>query len=406
MPEAHRSDPLVRPVTADDFEQTLALGLEAFGDLPVGMARPTAEGFPAPGRHSWGAFEDGRLLGRAVGREYHSWWHGVAIATCGVAGVTIAAEERGAGLLDAIFRPLLADAAERGEVISTLYPSAPGVYRRFGYELVGALETVDIPTAELLGIRRPAVGVRTRRATLEDVPAVRDLYTAWAQEQNGPLTRGGVSFPATDQELLDSATAVTVAVDEDDRIVGYLIWTRGRGNGSEGRLTVEDAVAVTADAHRALWRMVATFAPVTPVVRLTTSGADLLRVVLPSASWQVVEARPYMLRLLDVEAAFSLLPAGALRGDAVFGVAGDRFCGTDGSYAVRASPEGVTCERVDDASTPEHAVFTPGGLALAWSGLQTCANLRMAGLLTGGTGADLLLDGLFRGRPLHIRDYF
>ncbi|WP_322936407.1 GNAT family N-acetyltransferase [Nocardioides bizhenqiangii] len=405
MSEAHRSDPVVRPVTADDFEQTLALGLEAFGDLPEGMTRPTAEGFPGPGRHSWGAFEGGRLLGRAVGREYHSWWHGAEIPTCGVAGVTVAAEERGAGLLDAIFRPLLAEAMERGEVLSTLYPTAPGVYRRFGYELVGALETVELPTAELQGVR-PPIGVRTRRGTLEDVPAIRDLYTAWAQEQNGPLTRRGVSFTATDQELLDDATVLTVAADEADRVVGYLMWTRGRGYGREGRLTVEDTVAVTVDAHRALWRMVATFAPVTPGVRLTTSGADLLRAILPSASWQVVEARPYMLRLLDVEAAFSLLRAGALRGEVAFEVAGDEYCGTDGAYVVRVSPAGVACQRVDLASSPERPVFTPGGLALAWSGVQTCANLRMAGLLKGGAGSDVLLDRLLRGRPVHIRDYF
>lgn len=408
MPHTDPSPHTVRPLTAEDFEQTLALGLEAFGALPEGMPRPTAEGFPGAGRHSWGAFEDGRLLGRVVGREFHSWWHGVEVPTCGIAGVTVAAEERGRGLLDALFPRVLAEARDRGEIVSTLYPTAPGVYRRFGYELVTALDTVEIPTAELLAVRPPA-GVRTRRASVDDVPAIREVYTSWAREQNGPLTRRGVSFGDPDEELLAEVTAVTVAVDADDRLLGYLAWSRGRGYGSEARLTVEDLVALTADAHRALWRVIATFAPVTPAVRLSTSGADLGRLVLPTASWQVVEPHPYMLRLLDVEAAFSLVPAGAVRGEAVFAVEGDRFGATDGHYRVRASPQGVVCERVDSVASPaaEPASFTPGGLALAWSGSQTSANLRMAGLLTGGdAGLDALLDALLRGRPLHVRDYF
>ncbi len=416
MPDADIPQRTVRPVTAAEFEQTLSLGLEAFGDLPEGMARPTAEGFPGPGRHSWGAFEGDRLLGRMVGREFGSWWHGVEVPTCGIAGVTVAAEERGRGLLDELFPPLFAEARDRGEVVSTLYPTAPGVYRRYGYELVAALETVELRTAELMGVR-PPVGVRVRRATLEDVPAIKGVYDAWAAEQNGPLTRRGVSFTATDEEFLGGPTAVSVAVDGDDRVVGFVSWTRGRGYGDEGRLTIDDLVALTPDAHRALWRMVATYAPVTPTVRLTTSGTDPARLVLPAVTWRVVEKDAYMLRLLDVAVAFSLLPARPVRGEVELVVAGDRFGGTDGRYRVTAADDGVTCERLGDDGrdagrgdgrgdgTP--ATFTPAGLALAWAGAQTAGNLRMSGMLTGGSPAgDAFLDVLLRGNPLHVRDYF
>jgi hypothetical protein len=52
-------------------------------------------------------------------------------------------------------------------------------------------------------------------------------------------------------------------------------------------------------------------------------------------------------------------------------------------------------------------VLTTRGLALLYAGVQTCANLRFAGLLTGGDPAeDPIWDGLFAGRPVHIRDYF
>ena len=46
------------------------------------------------------------------------------------------------------------------------------------------------------------------------------------------------------------------------------------------------------------------------------------------------------------------------------------------------------------------------GLALAWAGAQTCANLRMAGHLSGGMENDEALDRVLVPRPIHIRDYF
>jgi hypothetical protein len=46
------------------------------------------------------------------------------------------------------------------------------------------------------------------------------------------------------------------------------------------------------------------------------------------------------------------------------------------------------------------------GLALAYAGAQSCANLRMAGLLSGPDDHDAVLDALLGGRQTHIRDYF
>ena len=70
-------------------------------------------------------------------------------------------------------------------------------------------------------IPRPAA-VRTRRAVAADFDAIRAVYDAWAVAQNGPLSRRGVSFPATAEEFLDSFTGVTVALDE----AGRGLWVR------------------------------------------------------------------------------------------------------------------------------------------------------------------------------------
>src|SRR6476661_488500 len=179
MPTPRNPERVTRRLTVDDFHDSIRLGTEAFGALPEGMPAPTPEGFPRPGRHTWGTFEDGELVARVVGNEFRSWFHGVEVPTCGVGGVTVVAERRGNGLLHPLFAAMLDEAAAtRGEVISTLFPTAPGIYRRLGYEIGGSYDTVAVPTALLAGVAGPA-GVTTRRARLEDVPGVRTTYDAW-----------------------------------------------------------------------------------------------------------------------------------------------------------------------------------------------------------------------------------
>lgn len=405
--------PTVRELTADDLEASVALGIEAFGEIPEGVPRPTREGYPGAGRLWWGAFEaDGSLRARMLRREYESWWHGRPVPTSGIAGVAVAAEARGSGLLRDLFRAVLAASVERGDVVSTLYPTAPGIYRGAGYEVVTALETVEVPTGELQRVRPPA-GVRTRRATAADIPVVRALYDTWAAAQNGPLTRRGPSFPATDDELVAAFTGVTLAVDEADEPVGYCLWNRGRGYGAEARIDVADLIATTADGYRALWRMLGSFASVAPYVHVATSGADVARLQLPTLVWRAVDSHPYMLRLLDVPAAFAALPRSAVRGEVAFRVHQDTVADTDGDYRLHVTDDGVSCasagrgESGDGAEADDMATFTPGGLALSWSGAQTCANIRMAGLLHGGRPEDdAVLDAVCAGRPLHVRDYF
>lgn len=394
-------DLLTRKLVADDFEQSLRLGAEAFGGPPAGSSRPTSADFPFPGRHSWGTFDDD-LVARVVGCEFGSWFRGVQVATTGIAGVTVVAEHRGAGLLGDLFRVVLEEGAGRGEVISTLFPTAPGIYRRLGYELIGSHDTVDIPTAALAQVRAPA-GVTIRRAGLGDVPAVRELYAAWAAPQNGPLTRTGASFPDSDAKLLGDVTGLTLVEDRDGRPVGYASWDRGHGYGADAILEVEDLVALTPDAACALWRMLSSFASVTGQVRLATSGLDPVRLVLPFHEWQTVGRHPYMLRVHDVAGALSALPLTG-DGEVRFAVAGDPLGTMDGGYVLRVADGRTVCEPAP--TRDDVPVLTPQGMALAYAGAQSCSNLRMAGHLTGATSYDAVLDGLLGGRQVHIRDYF
>jgi predicted acetyltransferase len=393
-----------RPLTRDDFDQSMALSREAFGHLPQGATQATAADFPRPGYHAFGSFDGDHLVARVVTREYHSWFGGSAVPTGGIAGVAVTAERRGEKLLDDLFRAALDDGfRERGEVVSTLFPTAPGIYRKFGYELISSYDEVEIPSSALAGLRA-GDRVRTRRATPADFDAVREVYDAWATAQNGPLTRRGPSFPTDAEGFIEAFTGVTLAIDDAGEIVGFASWQRGQGWGESATLEVSDLLALSADGYRALWRVRGSFGSVVGRVRVCTSGDDVARLSLPSAHWNVVARSPYMLRVHDVPGAFAARDW-PVDGEVSFTVAVDHVGTANGSWHLVIEQGKATCAPGSESSGG--LVLTPSGLALAWAGAQTCANLRMAGHLSGGTAEDdTVLDRLLEPRPIHIRDYF
>ena len=390
----------VRRLEPADAEVARRLGWEAFG-MPA-TPPTTAARVDRPGMTWFGAFDSGALVARMVDRDFHSAYGGAFLPTCGIAGVTVAAESRGRGALTPLFAATLEHARQRGAVVSTLFPTAPGIYRRFGYELVADFVTVDLPTSALTTVAVPATAT-TRRATAADLETIRRLYDGWAVAQNGPLSRRGPSFDAAAAELLSEADGVSVAEDGGE-VVGYARWNRGQGYGETAVLEVTDLLATSADGYRALLRLLGSFASVTATTRIDTSGDDLARLVLPSAGWSVRSSSPYMLRVLDVPGALGLRHyAPSLEVALDFAVVGDPLPGLDGRYRLSVSGGRAECVRGGAADR----VLTPRGLALLFSGAQSCANLRVAGHLTGGDRAeDLDWDALFGGRQRHIRDYF
>src|SRR5690625_1243889 len=276
----------IRPLSRADRPASSTLGAEAFGTVP---APPEAE-WPPAGHSPWGTFDGATLAARAFRRAYTSWFGGASVPTNGLAGVTVAAEYRGRGLLGPLIGQVLADGRASGDVISTLFASAPGIYHRLGYALLTSYDVVEIPTTAAAAVRiedstrLPGQDgpVTTRRATTADGEAIRRLYDQWAAAQNGPLTRTGPNFPPTD--LTQEFTGVSVATGPDGQLQGYVNWVRGTQERSDAALVVHDLIASTSAAYRALWRLLGSFAPVLGLIRLHTSGADVARLLLPPAA--------------------------------------------------------------------------------------------------------------------------
>lgn len=391
----------VRRLGPDDAPASQRLGLEAFG---VPAADPGPSDVVGPGLHGWGVVDGDRLVAQAVDREYGVWFGGRVLATAGIAEVTVAVEHRGAGVLGPLLLALLEGARERGAVMSTMFPSAPGIYRRTGYELIGSTRRVDVPAAALAMLPR-SPDVVLRRAAEGDAEAVRRVYDAWAAGVDGALTRRGVLFPATDAELVGGVTGVTLAQGADGEVLGYASWVRGRGDGSGPELVVHDLLAVRVDAYTALLQALGSFASVAATVRLRSTAGDPARLLLRSVDWAPVQEDLYMLKVLDVEAAFTgarCAPGLALR--AGFTLAGDVLGDLNGAYRVEADAGRVTCVR---APATDDRTLTPRGLALLVTGAAPCRDLRVLGLLTGGDPAeDADWDALVAGRVRGVLDHF
>lgn len=402
-----------RRLGPDDEAASLRLSAEAFGERPPSASPPPPSGpegeprtWPPEGIVAIGTFDaDGELVAKLNGRPYESWFHGGRVPTFGVAGVTVAAEHRGEGLLSPLMERVLAEGRRQGAAVSTLFPTAPGIYRRFGYELVAEQTTVSVPAAALQRLAR-ADGIRTRRARESDFAAVRHCYDRWGAQRNGPLTRDGVMFPADASQWLGSFTGVTLAVDADDTVQGFASWRRGPGYGADARITAEDLIWTTGAARDALLSALGSFAPVTPTAHLESSGTAELELALPVTATGVVERSPYMLRVLDVGAAFRAVhPAPPVGGSVTFSVVGDAHGGTDGTYRLEVEAGEVGCE----TSTQEPSTtFSPRGLALLWSGALPHGRVVEEGLATPPTSAadGRIWDALGLARPLHVRDYF
>ena len=367
---------ILRELTADDWPQTRQLSGLAFGYAAPELQPPESPAIRI------GAFDGPRLVAIAAGRPYEQWWCGRPVAMCGIAGVAVHPDARAGGLI----RPLMDAVVQRSEApISVLFPTAPGIYRSLGWEVIGRLEETGVPLTAL-PTQVPA-GVTTRSAQPADLPRLHELYGDRGRSGSGLLTREGPSFPQGPEGLLE-VDVVTVA-EEQGVITGWMTYQRGHGYRHGGPLRLLDAVVSTPSAMTALLAGLASWSAVVDEVRWRGSTEELAwasRAALPPPT----SAQPWMLRVLDVAAA---LESRGWRhdGTASFGVG-------DEAWRVEAAGGVAQVTAVPNEGLPQ---LHPRGLALLFAGRDPAALLR-AGLLD-RPAPEL---SLFGGPAPEILDYF
>ncbi len=361
----------IRTLTDDDLQQRWDLSMLGFGG---DRSSPPSAGTPS---HGVGAFDDtGRLVAKMVARPYQQWWCGRPVPMAGIAGVVVHPDGRGQGLVPRMTEVLLAHAPEP---VSVLFPTAPGVYRRMGWEVVGSLDETVLP---VLGLPAREQSVMLRGAVPADLDALRELYAARGRTGSGLLTRIGTSYTST---VLDR-DVVTVA-EQDGEVTGYVAYDRGTYDAH--RIWVRDCLGSTPEALSALVGSLGSWSALVDTMAWRGSTIDLqlllgFRVPAPSS------VQPWMLRVLDPAAAI-LARGFGLDATAAFGLAGA------GHQLVVREGRGVLEPRPADGLP----TLTPQGLALLFAGVGRA--LHRSGHADRPVPE---LEAAFAGPPPEMLDYF
>jgi predicted acetyltransferase len=260
----------IRVATDDDF-----VAMAVFDGLAFGNPWPEAELDAARATVDLDrfrlAFDGDQLVGvsGAFGQEVTVPGNTVVRAG-GVTWVAVAPTHRRQGVLTLMMESLHRDMDQREEPIAMLTASEGGIYERFGYGIASHLRIVQIDRrrTQIRPELRPSPGA-VRMTTLDD-PELATLFDRYRRQRVGEINRtpeGDALFRA------GNPTGVAVAKHAD----GFATWkvtARWHHGHPAHELNLIDLVAITPEAHVALWHTVLSIDLVGPITSMRTVSLD------------------------------------------------------------------------------------------------------------------------------------
>ncbi|HEY1623478.1 MAG TPA: GNAT family N-acetyltransferase [Streptosporangiaceae bacterium] len=380
---------LVRPLASGDSrDEYLDLRFRAFGPADSERVWADAEAAIANGS-CLAAFDDGRLIGAAMYHDMRQWWLGEAVPLAGVAGVKVAPEYRSKGVGRALMASLIQLMADRGYLLSALYPATSPFYRSLGWELAGAVYEATVPARSLIERPRSVKSPALRRAGPADAA---EVIAVLGRAHELARDCGPVTFD--EQTVRRWLTAGRWAGQQryaylaDDGFLAYA-WSGGRHE-----ISVDKLVAVSAETTSALWSMVASHASIARTIRVQAAPADPLWWLLREQDAEPAGGYGWMLRVLDARAAIAARGFPAVDIEIPMRIDDDQVAANTGSWMLTVRSGGGSLEpAAGKADKPVH--FSVRGLAALYAGTPMAA-LRIAGLASGGTPeSDIALDSAF-----------
>ena len=374
----------VRPQRESDRERVVALHAQAFRVPEYRLARQRNLSLD----EGWVITDGGVVVGGLRAERLGQWFDGQSLGMSMVTAVKIAPETRGRGHGRRLMVDLLAALRERGIPLSTLYPSSPGLYRRAGYEIAGTSTRYRAPITDLL---RTAAGEITEW-TGETTPEIFECYREFARLHNGLVDRapGWWSERILDP-YLDRPT-YRYAVRRAGRVTGYVVFGQEPDPAAHfpymSAIHCLDLVWLDRPAATALLSFLGGQGPLISAASWVGPPNEPLGLVLDGSPLRASESFPWMLRLVDVQAALAQrrYPDGAPV-DVAFAVKDDALPANSGAYRLRIQDGAADVTRLSKAS----ATIDVRGLAACYSGFLPASGLARLGLSEGGDAA------LFRG---------
>jgi predicted acetyltransferase len=412
-------DVVIRPITGDDdMAAQLDLGQRAFGVYSAGQRAGWSylAGLRAGQGLFLGAFAGGVPAGAAMIHDMRQWWLGRAIPCAGIASVKVAPEYRGGGIGRRLMTALLDTVAERGYPLSALYPATMPIYRSLGWELAGGRYRATVPARSLRTLVSPDTAVQLggaaapgiRRAGPDDTAEVIAVIgrAHQAARDAGPLTW---DEGPTGQWLSDPDRYSYLAGDD-----GYACY--GWGGDGHDNLVVERVHAVTQEALRALWSVIASHSSVARTLTALTAPDDPFWWLTAERDATITKRSMWMLRVVDAPGAIAARGfAPAVSVTVPLEVHDQARPANSGRWQLTVA-DGKGALIPDGPAIPDGPVSAGGspavplrlgarGLAALYAGTPA-GTLRLSGLASGGSqDDDAALDAAFAATAYMLDDF-
>jgi len=398
----------IRPVTLDDdFEAQLDLSERAFGLLSaerkVGWL-DTARLRAGQGL-LLGAFVNGTPAGAALVHDMRQYWLGRAVRMAGVGGVKVAPEFRGRGIGRTLMTELLSLVADRGYLLSTLYPATMPIYRSLGWELAGAEHLFTIPARSLLELHAPDEAARGGGGNHQDVP-VRRATSADAATVIKVIGESHLAARDAGPLTWDEALAARWLGHED--LYSYFAGDDGFAayRWNDRGLWVERVHAGTPETLRALWSVIGSHCSIADDVRGWISPNDPFWWLTRERDATVSRRAMWMLRVVDAAAAIAGrgFPPG-ISASLPLEIHDKARPANTGHWQLTVADGKGTLTPNGSVSSPAPLALGPRGLAALYAGIPVAA-LRLSGLASGGTQAtDAAMDAVFAAVPYMLDSF-
>lgn len=401
-----RSPIPVRPIEAAEHDAFLDVAATAMGHAGDEQWRG-AQRLTAELDRATAAFDGDELVGSAQGVSFAmSVPGGDDVATAGIKAVGVLPTHRRRGILTALMESQLAQARQRGEALSVLWPTESAIYPRFGYAPGTAAASYSLQLGAGAGggatAFLPGVDLGDGRARL--VPAgkaaatVRPAYEWLRRQVPGMWARTDAWWERWSLDLAGT-TKVVVIDSPGEGVVAYARYSITSGWGATGPandLHVGELLAHSPAAAARLWRYLLDIDLVASVTCWHRPPDDPLPWLL--ANSRLLERRlrdGAWLRILDVPAA---LAARRYRQptSVVLAVADPQIPENSGRWRLDGGPDGATCTRTD---APADISAGIGALSAAYLGGWSLADLAAAGRVVGSPEAIAAADAAFTWRP-------
>jgi predicted acetyltransferase len=393
----------IKPAQAAEF---FAVMDEAFNvsDDPVANMERELQVFEFD--RSAAAFDGEQIVGTSAAYTFELSVPGGMAATSGISDVAVLPAYRRRGIMSAMMRSLLADAAARGEALAALFASEAGIYQRFGFGCAAQSMRCTIQRGEGTLVALPAPGLPGPVTVRAGAPAsavaqLAAVYAAAIAARPGAPARDDrwwqqrIADPA-DQRHGASPLRCVIAADESGPR-GYALYSAVPNWDADAlavnELNVRELLALDPVATAALWSDLFSRDLVSQV-RTGSRPVDdpLLQLLADRRRARAVVVDNLWVRLVDVAAALrqrryaaaadvvievtdSVLPDNAGRWRLTTAGAG----GAGGPGGAGGVGGAGRCERTSDSAD---VVVTAAALGAAYLGGTRLGALAAAGQVT------------------------